>query len=444
MPKPAFRHLLLVLAGILAGLLPAMAQPATDAGKEPAASTIDRILIVVNDDVITASEVEAHMAMISRRLATQKVNLPPPEVLRRQVMERMVIERLQLQAARQAGITESDEGLERAIRRIAEQNHKKPEALLKEMEKEPGGVRGFREEVRTQLVLQQLIDREINNRIVVTEAEVDNFLAGQAARGDIEYNLSHILLGLPESASPDVIQRARQKAERILADLQHGADFGQLAAAHSQGQTALEGGNLGWKPAGQLPDLFVNALRDLQPGQVSPVLRSPNGFHILRLNDKRGGATTVNVTQTHVRHILIRASELVPVPEALRRAAQLRERLVNGEDFGQAARARSDDTGSAAKNGDLGWVNPGQLVPEFEKAMNALKPGEISQPVTTAFGVHLIQVLERRERDVGQERARANARSQIHARKADERQEQWLRQLRDEAYVEYRLDEPHA
>ena len=431
------------LAGALFGLYTLLASAAPAAA--PAApvtptDTIDRILVVVNDDIITAREVDDRVAVVRQRLIERKVALPPPDVLRRQVMERMVVERLQLQAAHQMGISVNDAQLDTAIQRIADHNHKSLDAIRQETESEPGGFKAFREEVRTQLLIQQLVEREVNSRITVSDTEVENFLASQAARGGgVEYNLSHILISIPESASPEVIQKAHQKADAILAELKKGADFGQLAVANSQSQDALEGGNLGWKPAGQLPDLFLNALRNLQPGQVSDVLRSPNGFHILRLNDQRGGNAALNVTQTHARHILFKTSELVPLAEAQRRAEQLRERLLHGEDFAQAARAHSDDIGSAANGGDLGWVTPGQMVPEFEKAMDALKPGEISQPVTTQFGVHLIQVLARRERDISHERELADARNQIHARKADERYEQWLRQLRDEAYVEYRL-----
>jgi len=426
-----------LLGVLLAILAPAPAHAAGATATDP----VDRIQIVVNDEIITAREVEIRLAAVRARLTLQKVNLPPEEILRRQVMERMVVERLQQQLAVQLGFTVSDERLERAIRQIGEQNHKTPDELRRESEKEPGGYRAFREELRGQLLVQQLIEREVNNRVGVSEAEVENFLAAQAGRdGGIEYNVSHILLGLPESASPEVIARARQKAEGLLAELRKGADFGQLAVANSQGQNALEGGGLGWKHAGQLPDLFANALRALQPGAVSEVLRSPSGFHLLRLNDRRGGGEALQVTQTRARHILIKTGELVSPAEALRRAEQLRERLVNGADFAETARAHSEDIGSAANGGDLSWMNPGQTVPEFEKAMNALKPGELSAPVKTSFGVHLIQVQERRKRDVSQEREAANARSQLHARKADERYEQWLRQLRDEAFVKYHLD----
>lgn len=435
-------RLFTILFGVLLTFPPSVLTHAALAASAEAVDPIDRILIVVNDEIVTAREVETRVHAVRARLTSQKVNLPPDEVLRRQVMERMVAERLQQQVARQLGFTVSDERLDRAIRQVAEQNHKSPEDLRRESEKEPGGYRAFREELRGQLLVQQLVEREVNNRVNVSETEVENFLAAQSGRdGGVEYNISHILLGLPESASPEVIARAKQKAEGLLAELRKGADFGQLAVANSQGQNALEGGGLGWKQAGQLPDLFVNALRALQPGAVSDVLRSPSGFHILRLNDRRGGGEALKVTQTHARHILIKTGELVSLNDAQRRSEQLRERILNGADFAETARAHSEDVGSATNGGDLGWMNPGQTVPEFEKAMNALKPGELSAPVKSPFGVHLIQVQARRERDVSQERETATARNQLHARKADERYEQWLRQLRDEAFVEYRLDD---
>jgi peptidyl-prolyl cis-trans isomerase SurA len=414
--------------------------PARTPAAAPAAA-VDRILIVVNDDIITAREVEMRLASIRRRLAAQQVNLPPEPVLRRQVMDHMVMERLQAQAARNLGLKVSETHLEDAIQQIAKRQGVTPEQYKQSMQAEPGGYPLFRQELGNQLLAQQLTEREIHNRLAVTEAEVEQFLANQAGReAGVEYRISHILIAVPESASPEKIAEARRQAEAVHAELDKGADFKQLAVAHSQGQNALEGGSLGWKAGGQLPDLFVEALRELQPGRFSKVLRSPNGFHLLRLDDRRGGGAAVNVTQTQVRHILIRINELVNAREAERRAAQLRERLVNGEDFAAAARSNSDDVASAANGGELGWVNPGQLVPEFEKVMNALQPGELSQPVRSPFGVHLIQVQSRRERDISHERELASARQQILSRKADERQQQWLRQLRDEAYVEYKLD----
>lgn len=435
-PPIPFRTVTLAMA-LAAALL---AGPAARSAPEPVTS-IDRILIVVNDEVVTAREVDDRMAVVRGRLAAQHMTAPADAVLRRQVMERIAIERLQLQVAAQQGIKVTDQRLQQAVERLASQRQKTVEQFKQDVEQEPGGYRAFLSEIRTQLILQQLIEREVQSRIYVSDSEVENYLANRAARGGgEEYDLSHILITVPEKASAEAIAEARRKAEALHTQLVQGADFAQLAVANSQGQNALEGGGLGWRPAGELPDLFVNAVRDLQPGQVSEVLRSPNGFHILRLNDRRGGGAAVNVTQTHARHILIKTSELVPLDEARRRAAQLRERLLAGQDFTEAARAHSDDIGSAANGGDLGWVNPGQMVPEFERAMNALKPGEISAPVISPFGVHLIQVLERRERDMSHERDIAQARNEIHARKAEERYEQWLRQLRDESYVEYRTD----
>lgn len=425
----------------LIAVLAVAGAPIPVAGADAApAETIDRIRVVVNDDIITESEVVTRVGTVRKRLAAQKVALPPDAVLERQVVERMVVERLQVQVARSLGLTVSDERLDRALEQIAEQNHKTVAALRSELANEPGGLPAFREELRAQLLVQQLVDREVNGRVAVSDAEIENFLANSANRGDAEYDLSHILIALPEKASPEAIAQARARAEDLHRQLERGADFGQLAVANSQGQNALDGGRLGWRAAGQLPDLFVAAVRDLSPGQTSAILRGPNGFHLLRLNDRRGGATTINVTQTHARHILIKTDELTAPAEAARRIADLRERISNGADFAALARAHSEDIGSAANGGDLGWMNPGQTVPDFEKAMNALKPGELSAPVKSPFGVHLIEVLERRVRDVSHEREVAEARRQIHARKADERYEQWLRQLRDEAYVEYRLD----
>ncbi len=419
----------------------ACAGPAAAATPVSPSAAIDRILIIVNDEVVTAREVDERVAAVHQRLATQKMTAPPEPVLRRQVMERMAIERLQLQVATERGLRVSDSQLDRAIQTIAEQNHKSVEQLKQDMEKEPGGYRAFKAEVRAQILLQQLMDREVRNRVTVSDAEVEQYLANRSTPGGLEeYDLSHILIAVPEKASPEAIAEARQKAESLHAELRQGADFAQMAVANSQGQNALEGGGLGWRPAGQLPDLFLNAVRTLQPGELSEVLRSPSGFHLLRLNGRRGSGSAVNVTQTHVRHILIKPSELLTVREAQRRAVQLRERLVAGEDFAKTARANSEDLGSAANGGDLGWMSPGQTVPDFEKAMDALKPGELSEPVMSPFGFHLIQVLERRERDVTREREQAQARSQLQARKTEERYEQWLRQLRDEAYVEFRPD----
>jgi peptidyl-prolyl cis-trans isomerase SurA len=415
------------------------------AGTAGAAQTqdLDRVVAVVNDDVITQTELAARLEETRKQLVAEKIALPPDPVLRRQILERLVVERIQLQQATQAGMRVSDNDIDQAIEKVTRHNNVTAEELRKRLQAQGISQDSYRAQMRDQLLIQQLQEREVSVRVNVTETEVANLLETQEKLKDvdIEFDLSHILIAIPESASSDAIQAAKKRADDIRAQVAKGGDFEQLAVANSQGPEALKGGKLGWKKAGQLPELFLGALAELRIGGVTEALRSPAGFHILRLNARRGDVRLEPVTQTHARHILLRTSEILSADDARLKLTQLRERLQNGEDFAALARAHSEDTGSAANGGDLGWANPGQMVPEFEKAMNALKPGDISTPVRSSFGIHLIQVLERRDRDVTQDRRRAAARSQIHARKAEERFQQWLRELRDQAYVEYRLDD---
>jgi peptidyl-prolyl cis-trans isomerase SurA len=425
-------RLLLIVSFVLGVFAPALSA-APDPSPAPVA--LDRILVIVNDDVVTQSELDARLPAIKRQLADQHVRLPPEDVLRRQVLERMIMERLQLQLAAQLGIRISDARVDETVARLAAQNKMSPKEFNAELAREGITPAAFRHEVHNQLIIQQLVDREINSRVSVSDSEVDAFLATRKDQdAGKQFNVSHILIGIPEGGRG--IEAAQQRAQDLVRQLRQGADFQQLAIANSQDPNALEGGNLGWKTAGQLPALFVSALDKMQPGEVSDPLRSPNGFHILKLNEVRG-ESRVPVVQTHARHILIRVTELVSPADALAKIRQLRERIENGEDFAALARANSDDPGSALNGGDLGWINPGQTVPDFEKAMNALKVNELSQPVQSPYGVHLIQVLGRREADISAEKREIDARQQIHARKADERYEQWLRQLRDEAFVQY-------
>lgn len=428
----------MVLTGLLLGLSGVgLFGPA--AGAPQAASDIDRILVIVNDDVITASELNRRLKETKKQLALEKINVPPDAVLKRQLLDRMVQEHLQIQLATQTGIRISEADVDRAFETIAQRNKLSAEEFRKALAQKGIDIPAYRGQLHDQLMIQQLLEREINNRITVTDNEVANFLENSQNRPgmDASYNLAHILIGIPESASPEAIQAARKRAEDVHRELSAGANFEQTAVSHSQGADALKGGNLGWKKAGELPELFLDALKALPVGGITGILRSPNGFHILKLNSKRGGDAAEAVTQTHVRHILLRPSEILSPQDARNKLLALRERIQNGEDFAALARAHSDDTGSAANGGDLGWASPGQMVPEFEKAMNELKPNELSNTVRTSYGFHLIQVLSRRNRDVTQERLFAAARQQIHARKADERYEQWARQLRNEAFVEY-------
>jgi peptidyl-prolyl cis-trans isomerase SurA len=429
------------ILGLLLLLLPSSMAAAPAPPK--ASAGVDRILVIVNDDVITETELANRLAETKKQLALEKIKTPPDDMLRKQLLDRMVLERLQLQLAVQTGIRVGDSEVDQAIEAIARRNNLSAENFRKALAKSGMDVAAYRAQTRDQLTIQQLLEREINNRVNVTDSEVSHFLENPQSRADMDvtYHLSHILIGIPESASPEAIQAAKKRAEDILRQLKAGADFEQIAVSYSQGADALKGGSLGWKKPGELPELFLGALKSMSPGAISETLRSPNGFHILKLNDKRGAAQAEAVTQTHVRHILLRTSEIQSLEDARQKLLNLRERVENDDDFAALARAHSEDTASAAGGGDLGWVNPGMMVPEFEKAMNALKPNQLSQPVRTSFGLHLIQVLGRRSHDITQERLEAAARQQIHARKADERYEQWARQLRDEAFVEYLLDE---
>lgn len=403
---------------------------------------LDRIVAVVNNDVITAYELKTRVDSTLKQLALQRTPAPPRHLLERQLLERMITERILLQIAKDTNIRVDGPQLDRALTRIAQQNGMTLDQFRRALEQQGLDFNAFRDQVRTEMVIARLRQREVDNRVVVTEAEIDNFLANPAldAEGKTEYLLAHILVATPEGASPEQLQTLRAKAEKALEELRAGADFAQVSAAYSDAQHALQGGVLGWRSEAQLPTLFVTAIKNLPPGGVTPVLRSSNGFHILKVLDKRGKDTTLVVKQTHARHVLIKTNEIVSDAEAKHRLQQLKERIENGADFAELARLHSEDL-SASKGGDLGWLSPGDTVPEFERAMDSLRPGKLSDPIKTPFGWHLIQVLERRDQDVTQERRRIEARQAIRARKADEAFDDWVRQMRDQAYVEYRLDE---
>lgn len=423
-------------------LIAAVLAPAALAQQPRGVVVLDRIVAVVNNEVITRGDLADRTRLAAMQLKQQGTPPPPHEALERQTLERLIASRVQLQHARETGLRVDDSELDRAIQRIAQENKLTVQALRATLEKDGMPFPRFREDIRDEILLSRLREREVENRIVVTDGEIDNFIntqQSQTGRGE-EYNLSHILVTVPENASPERIQARLGRAEQALEQLKSGADFRQVAASFSEAPDALQGGGMGWRDAARLPSLFLDAVRTLQPGTVSSLLRSANGFHILRLNERRGSTAPVIVRQTHARHILIRTNELVPEAEARRRLVSIKERLENKADFAQLARQYSED-GSNAKGGDLGWLSPGETVPEFERTMNALNPGDIGGPVQTPFGWHLIQVLERRNEDMSRERLRLDARRALHARKADESYQEWVRQLRDLAYVEYRLEE---
>ncbi len=403
---------------------------------------VDRVIAVVNDEVITRHDLRVRLDSALAQLKRQGVQPPPREVLERQVLERLVVDRVQLQLARDMGLRVDDAQLEQALQRIANGNRMTLAQFRAALEKDGIAFASFREEIRAEMTIARVREREVDSKIFISDGEIDNYLSGLSTPGGAgeEYRLAHILLRAPESASPEQIQKLRAKAEQVLDRLRKGDDFGQLAASYSDAPDGMKGGDLGWRPIDRLPAIFAEASGRLKVGEVSPILRSSNGFHLVKLIDKRGGGAVAAVEQTHARHILIKVNEIVSEPEARHKIEGLRQRISHGERFAELARLFSQD-GSASKGGDLGWIYPGDTVPEFERAMNQLAPGELSQPVQSPFGYHLIEVLERRVQDVSSDRQRVAARQTLRERKRDEAYQDWLRQARDRAYVEIRLEE---
>ncbi|MGL6040110.1 MAG: peptidylprolyl isomerase [Deefgea sp.] len=400
--------------------------------------TADRVIAVVNRNAITQVELNQKMNTVRENLAKQNVKAPPDEVLQQQVLERMIIDQLQIQLAQQTGIRIDDNQLESAINRIAAQNQMSLPEFRKKLEETGMSWRGFRDQIRQEMLLSRLKDREIDNKVVVTESEIDDYLKLAANKAQMEYDLAQIFIPLPENANPDQIQERRVKIQAARKELEAGASFASVAASYSADKNANSGGALGWRPAGSLPPAFTALLDKLQAGQLTDIVRSPAGFHVFKLIDKRSQQEQVVVEQTNARHILIRSNEIVSTTDAKQKLSQLRIRLINGEKFEDLAKAFSDDA-TAPKGGDLGWLNPGETVPEFERAMDALKIGEISSVIQSPFGFHLIRVDARRKQDVTLERARFKLRNELKQRKAEEQYDDWLRQLRDRAHVEIRL-----
>jgi peptidyl-prolyl cis-trans isomerase SurA len=421
--------------------------PATQPTAPRTSKPLDRIVAVVNDEVITANELGVRVTVAEAQLRRQKIQPPPRDVLERQVLERMIIDRAQMQLARETGVRVDDATVNAAMGRMAEANGLTLQALRERLEADGVTFNRFREEIRQEIILNRLREREVDSRVQISDSELENFVAEQAgisADGQ-EVNLGQILLRVPENSDAERIASTRKRAEELVTQLKEGGDFARLAASFSNASEALQGGELGWRNLDRLPALFVDAIKDLKPGEVSGVIRSPNGFHILKVLGRRSAIdaklASGPVQQTHARHILLRVTDLTPEPEVLRRLQEFKGRIEAGQvEFGTLARLHSvDATGS--RGGDLGWLYPGDTVPEFEKAMNALKINQLSDPVRSPFGWHLIQVLERRTDQGSGDRARMQARLALRERKADEAYQEWVRQLRDKTYVEFRLDE---
>ena len=423
-------------------------------GPEGAGSTLDVIVAVVNDDVITRRELNAATTRIEAQLRQRKVPIPPRPVLEQQVLERLILSQLQQRSAERNGISVDDATLNAAIETVAQRNNMNLTQMRQTVEKEGISFAQFRDDVRRELLAARLRQKLVDSQIQVSEQDVDSLQSqltgssGGAAEGsgDREYRVAQILIALPEAASPQRIEAAQRKAEDVLAQLRKGVDFRQLAVSVSADQQALEGGDLGWRRADQLPTLFAEVVPKLQPGQFSELIRSPSGFHIVKLIEIKGGGATrtaqnpqVTVTQTRARHILLKTEPQRSDDEARQQLEQWQQRISKGEDFATLAREHSEDKASGARSGDLGWASPGMLVPQFEKVMDALKPNQISAPFKTPFGWHIVQVLERRQGQASPETDRARVREALLRRRSDEEWEWVLRRLRDEAYVEMRL-----
>ena len=403
---------------------------------------MDRIIAIVDQGVITEQELIDRTRIIKAQLEKQGTQQPPDNVLERQVLERLIADSLQLQMAAQTGVKVDDTQLDKTIERIAAQNKMNVEEFRVMLEKDGVPLRKFREDIRNEITIARIREREVDNKLNISEGEIDNYLTTQANRGDEqdEFEISHILIRTPEDASPEDLEKAKAKTQDALNQLADGISFSQVSASLSDAPNALEGGGMGWRNGAQLPAVFLEMLKPMQKDEVSKPIRSPNGFHILKLTDRRGGTSSLVIGQTHARHILIKLSEVVSEKEAKRKIDGIKERLDNGGKFEELARQYSED-GSANNGGDLGWVNPGDTVPPFEKAMNGLGLGEIGEPVLSPFGWHVIQVIERRQQDMTKEASRLKARQEIRARKSEEAYQDWIREMRDRAFVELRLED---
>jgi peptidyl-prolyl cis-trans isomerase SurA len=403
---------------------------------------LDRIIAVVNEDVIMQSELEAKIRTVREQIQQQGAQVPPTSVLENQVLERLIQNRVQLQLAERAGIRVDDESLNRTISNIAASNNVSLTQFREILEQDGYSYETFRENMRNEITLTQLRKRHVENRIVITEKEIDNFLANQEIQGSFstEIRLSHILLSLPEAATDNEIEQVKQMATKVREDLLAGADFAETAATVSDGGTAGIGGDLGWRKSNDIPSLFAEYIPEMKKGDISEIIQNPSGFHIIKITDMQSDSENI-VEQTRARHILIKTDQLVTSSQAKAKLEQLLLRIKNGDDFAMLAKGNSQDTLSAIEGGELGWRSPGELVPEFQRAMDALDINEISKPFQSSFGWHIVQVLERRDFDNTESVKRGKARLAIRNRKLEEAMQNWTRRLLDEAYVEYRLND---
>ena len=403
---------------------------------------VDRVVAVVNDEVITRYELNEQKRAVTAQLKRQGVALPPEGELDAQVLQRFINEKVQLQYAKEYGVRADDETVNASVQRIVSDNKMSMPQFINALKVDGVTLEKFRDELKNEIVLSRLRDREVESRVVVTDSEIDSYMAQVKAQGanSAEYSLAHILILVPEQATPDQIETRKKRAEEAEKQLKSGTAFGQVAAVFSDSNDAVQGGALGWRQADRLPALYATAASTMKVGDTSPVLRSANGFHIVRMVDKRVGDQKAVVEQNKARHILVRVNDLVGEAEAKTKIERLKDRIAAGSKFEDVAKTGSED-GSAQKGGELGWVSPGDTVPEFEAAMTKAPINSVIGPIRSQFGFHLIEVTERRSQDVTAERTRQTARVALRDRKADEAYQTWLRELRDRATVEIKLTE---
>lgn len=416
--------------------------PASQLIAKSAFTPLDKIIVIVDDNIITQIELDDRVKLISQRLKQQGSRLPPADTLRKQVLERLIVEKLQLDMANKTGIRINDEMVNNVIANIARENRLTMAQFREVLQRDGFKFSDFRENIRREVTISRLRKMRVENKVNISEQEIDNYLnqtlKGQSA-GD-EYHLGHILIATPEAATPAQIEEAKIKAEQVFAELEKGDDFTQKAIAVSNDELALKGGDLGWRKTAQLPTLFTSVAAKMNINEIKGPLRSASGFHIIKLLEKRSNTKKNIISQTMARHILISPTQVLSKNDARRRLEEIRQRINSGADFASLARASSDDKAAAAEGGSLGWVSPGSMVPAFEEEMNKLKPGEISEPFLTQFGWHIVQVMSRRKHDNTEKFQRSQAIKLIRKRKTEEAVQDWLRRLRAEAYVDYRTN----
>ena len=431
---------LAVLCGILSAILAAPLAVAQTRDIGAHGELLDRIAAIVNEGLVLKSDLDEQMEAVVKRLQEQKIEMPPQSVLRQQVLERLVLQEIQMQRAKHVGLTISDEQLNSALQDIAQRNKIPFDQLPTALAAQGVDYKQYRESMRKELTLTTLRQRDVIAHINVTPRELDQYLARQqTAAANDEFNVSHILISLPEAATPKQLDEIAHKAQDLAARASKGEDFGQLAIANSNSQTALDGGQLGWRKGTQLPQFILELVVKMKPGDVSEPVRTPSGFHIVKLNERRGGEAKVVINQIHLRHILMKPNELDDDETVRQKLNKLRDRILKGEDFAGIASTASEDPGSAPDGGDLGWTGPGTFVPEFDKAIEDLQVNEISEPFKSRYGWHIVQMLGTRTYDSTDDVRRQRAFAAIRESKADEETELWLRRLRDEAFVETKM-----